>query len=355
MSTERRLRSELGESAFRGIGGRTPRVLLHGGGTNRSLALGEAHLFVSDQETGEVFRIAKTGGVPLVLAQLYRPSAVTLAGDYIYCAALERGVLHERGNGIIVRFPVAGGEVEVLAKGLFGPTQIEVSGDRVAVSCFGPFDIDVREKPTGVIALLTLSDRRVRTLATKQRMPTAVAFVDNQLYWVNMGWKQPSYFQDGAVLRIALDGETTKRTVVRKNLSMPQSFLVDDENVYWATSTSFEHSGPGILYKRPRSGGPAIALSSSYDVEGWLLAQDKKFVYRMSASQGTLYRVPKAGGNTERLMVCDETMALSRGLVVDDERIYWVVQDARGLGGAVWSIAKEVAVAPAPRAAALLS
>ena len=68
-------------------------------------------------------------------------------------------------------------------------------------------------------------------------------------------------------------------------------------------------------------------------------------------SRGTVYRVPKTGGCTEKLMVCDEALAISRGLVVDDERIYWVAQDARVLGAPVWLIAKEVAAAPAPRAA----
>lgn len=343
----------MGESAFRGIGGRAPKVLLHGGASNRSLALGDKHLFWSDEETGEVFRIPKTGGVPVVLAELERPSAVTLAGDYLYCAAHEPGVSHERGNGIVVRFPVAGGEPEVLAKGLFGPTEIAVEGERVAVTCFGPFDIDQRERPCGQVALLTLSDRRVRIVATKQRMPTGIAFVDDQLYWVNMGWKQPSYFQDGAVLRHALDAESTKRTVVKKSLSMPRSLLVDDENVYWATSTSYEHSGPGILYKRPRAGGPAVALSRAYEIEGWLLAQDKRFVYQMSHSEGALYRVPKTGGNAEPLMVCDANLALAGGLAVDDERIYWVVQDARDLGGALWSITKETTSAPIPNAAPL--
>ena len=349
MSDERRIRSELGESAFRGVGGRVPKVVLHGGASHRSLALGPSHLYVSDQESGEVFRIGKGGGVPLVIAQLHRPAAITLSEGYVYGIAHDPDIQYDRGNGKVVRFPLEGGEIEVLATRLVAPEGIVVSGDHVVVTCGGPFDYHDREAPKGTVELLTVSDRRVRTLATKQRRPVAAAFVDDELYWVNMGMKHPTYFRDGALLRVALGDETKKRWSVRKNLSMPGSILVDDEHIYWATSSSYSNPSPGVLYKRPRKGGPAIPLSRSYEGEGCLLAQDKDYIYRMGACRGTLARVPKIGGHTEELLVCDETLALCEGIVVDDERIYWAVLDARVLGGAVWSMPKERTRAPAPQ------
>jgi len=290
----------------------------------------------------------KGGGGPLVLAQATRPGYVTLVAGHLYWTqqdADDPG--YGRGdNGpprSVVRMPVEGGAVEVIAAGLDTPNEVAVSGDEVAITCEGPFDYHRKEEVHGMIVRVTLGGSKPRVVATKQRRPESIAFVDDDLYWVNGGWKWPDYFADGAVMRMKRDGGT-KRWVVRKNQPMASSLLVDDEHLYWVTSaTSFDRSLVGAIYRRPRHGGPVVALATFDETDGALLAHDATHIYWLSSGVGVMYRVAKAGGEPQLMMTCDERILIAHSFAVDDHRVYWTTSDSSRAGGAVWSMGKNPA------------
>ncbi len=124
--------SERGEIAFRGHGGRRPRVLAYGGNSERHLIQDDRYLYWSDAEDGTVTRLSKSGGVPVVLAigQVY-PGALTLAGGWLYW------VTRRMDMGTVVRMPVGGGEIELIESGQNRPQSIAVSGTTVVWTNFG--------------------------------------------------------------------------------------------------------------------------------------------------------------------------------------------------------------------------
>lgn len=346
-------RAELGERAFRGLGGRVPRPLVHGGHATRHLALDDRYLYWTDDATHELSRMPKGGGGSVVLAQPEHPGYVTLVGGHLYWTQRDmdfQGAYPGQGGPprSVVRMPVDGGPVEVVAAGLDAPNEIAVSGDDVAISCDGQFEYHRKEEPRGLIVRTTLGGSKPRVVATKQRRPESLAFVDDDLYWVNQGWKWPDYFADGALLRMKRHGDT-KRWIVRKNQPMAGSLLVDDAYLYWITTpTLVDRTLVGAIYRRPRRGGATTVVTRVFDLDGALLAQDATHLYWISGSRGSMYRVAKTGGAPEPMMTCDERFVLARSLVVDDHRVYWTVSDGASVGGAVWSMGKDPAGLRAP-------
>lgn len=337
-------RAELGESAFVGRGGRTPRVLAHGGYGHRSLALDGRYLYWSDDRAGEVSRLPKDGGFPVVLAQREFPENLTLADEHLYWSEPEPNA-PRRGDGgppqQLVRMHKDGGDVEVVARDLDAVNAVVVRGREVVILCDGVFDYNRREEPRGVVLYLAPGAAKPAVLATKQRRPGEAVFVGDELYWLNGGMKWPTYFHDGALLHAKLGGPK-KRWVVRKDLPMPKSLLADNTHLYWTTTPTYHKplSEAGVC-RRPLGGGAVEVISYIYERDGALLAQDAANLYCLVSESGTLIRIPKDGGEEDTLMTCVERLMLPQSIAVDDQRIYWCVLNGDEAGGAVWSIAKE--------------
>jgi len=316
--------SEAGTITFRAHGGRRIRVLVHGGRTERHLVQSEQHLYWTEHEDGTITRLPKDGGIPLVLAtEQERPGPLVLAGGFLWWG----------NRDAIVRMPVEGGDVEILADGQKSPESIAVHGDTVAWTTCGD------GLATGTVCAKAPGGP-VMTLATKQKQPSAIAIDAEQIWWANHGLKRPTYFKDGSIVRKPRDGEK-KRFVLAKDQPLASSLVVDDEHVYWMTSTTYDSPrSPGRLWRRRKAGGKIAAIGSWTWSESASLALDDTHVYLLACWPPALYRVPKAGGELEPLMSCDDMQLYPEGLVVDDRCVYWTVRDSRRAGGAVFKMGK---------------
>ncbi len=341
-------RAELGERAFVGLGGRSARVLAHGPHeSDRRLCIDDRYVYWTEPALGEVSRIPKSGGIPMVLAQGDRPTIITHIDGYLYWSQHDPAPSdpRERHRGSrtqrVVRMLADGGPVELVTAELDHPECIAVQGDDVAIGCMGRYTgFERRDEGLGAVVRAKLGDTRHRVVATRQRWPISMAFVDDDLYWLNWGWKVPNYFADGAVMRIKRDGETFP-TVVQSQQKMAHSLLVDEAHLYWCTSSSYEGGTLGGIFKRSRGGGDPIRISTHGHGEGTLLAQDATHIYAIDRAFGAMYRVAKGGGEPEPMMRCEDSIVIIGGIAVDDQRVYWSVHNGPGTGGALWSMSKE--------------
>lgn len=350
MNSERKpSRAELGERAFVGLGGRTARVLAHGGHGDRSLALDAQYLYWSDDEEGEVVRLPKDGGLPVVLAQREYPRHLVLVGDVLYWS--ERSPMDHRGGdpwSRVVRMPKDGGDVTVIADGLEHVNAVVVRGDEVVILCDGTYDPRRREDARGEVLYLAPGATEPETLATRQRRPTAAVFLGDTLVWLNSGWKWPTYFADGALVQTK-PAERAKPAVLRDKLPMAHALLADETHLYWVTTpTSVDPQLLAGVERRPLAGGEDEIICQVFSVDGALLAQDAENLYCLTVRDGSIERVTKDGRDIEELVRCDDRLLLPCSIAVDERRIYWAVKSAPAAGGAVWSVAKEPAGTRAP-------
>ena len=320
--------SERGEIAFRGHGGRRPRVLAYGGNGERHLIQDDRYLYWSDAEDGTVTRLSKSGGVPVVLATgQAHPGALTLAGGWLYW------VTRRMDTGTVVRMPVGGGEIELIEGGQNRPQSIAVSGTTVVWTNLGD------GLATGTVMRKEIGGH-LTTLASKQKQPGSIAIDATQIYWTAFGVKRPSYFRDGAMMRIPRAGGP-KRYVVAREQSMARSVLLDESWLYWTTADELEHDPRlGGIKRRRKEGGPIQDLVFWGHSTG-CIALDRTHVYWLQQFGGALYRVRKEGGEPEQIMAGNGDLMLRvEDLVVDDRCVYWTARQSAQAGGAVFTMGK---------------
>ena len=320
--------SERGEIAFHGHGGRRPRVLAHGGNGEKHLIQSDRYLYWTDAEDGTLTRLSKSGGVPVVLAAGQpHPGALTLAGGWLYW------VTRRMEEGTVVRMPVGGGEVELIADGQDQPKSIAVSGNTVVWTNFGD------GLATGTVMRKEIGGR-LTTLASKQKQPSSIAIDAKQIYWTTFGVKKPSYFHDGAMMRIPREGGT-KRFVVAGEQSMARSVVLDEGWLYWTTADELEHDPSlGGIKRRRKEGGPTQNIVFWTHTTG-CIALDRTHVYWLQQFGGALFRVRKEGGEPEQILAGNgDRMLWVEDLVVDDRCVYWTARQSAKAGGAVFTMGK---------------
>lgn len=348
MSMPKRSRAEHGESAYIGHGGRHPRVLAHGGASRRALAMDDAHLYWIAEEEGEITRLRKSGGVPVVLGNTRRGRALLHVEGWLYWAQPgNRYATGDDAEGKVMRMPREGGTPEVLLRGLDGPECLAVSGDDLAVGCAGVWSDDVVRKPhwesRGLVVRASAHGAgHAERVISQQRGPCSLLFAGDDLYWANHGYKGSQYFADGSIVRVPRSG-AGELAVVASDQAMADTLIADERHVYWTTAATVHAPVPyrrGGIYRLPREGGAHEALVE-WDREHGKLAMDATHVYWMDHSRGALYRLPKQGGAPEPMMTSVEWLLLCDGILVDDQYVFWTVWDPARAGGAVWCIAKD--------------
>lgn len=331
-------RAERGEMVWKGHGGRRPRVLAHGGSGRKRLALGKEHVYWADEEDGSITRLPKDGGVPLVLAaDQHRATALTLHEGFLYWAVIDRvdrARMEDIPRSRIVRMPEDGGEIETLADAVL-PQSIAVSGRDV-------YWTDFIDGISGTVMRGSLDGAPAVLLASKQKQPDSIVVDEQDVFWTNTGNKRPTYFMDGSVMRMPRAGGK-KRWILAKDKSMPSSVVLDGGDVYWVTASRREPPyEAGAVVKRSRTGGKTELLACRSG-EGGFLAVDATHVYCLAAYEGTMFRVPKHGGQAEQLLSSLEAALMPTfvdGLALDDQFLYWTATFSREAGGAVWKMAK---------------
>jgi hypothetical protein len=173
---------------------------------------------------------------------------------------------------------------------------------------------------SGEIMSAFLEAPETGTVSADQYDVRSLAAVTGWLYWI-----------DGSdVLELQLDGPISPTTMAT-GLDQPRSLAVDDTYVYFATGVWGE--GEAIRrVMRETEGEPDVELLD--DSGGaYAIAIDGTHVYAADNAGGTIYRIPKEGGEPE-VLATDQPYPFD--IAVDSEAVYWISET----DGTVHKVAK---------------
>lgn len=119
--------------------------------------------------------------------------------------------------------------------------------------------------------------------------------------------------------------EWSKAKIFLDNLDHPSVLVTDDKNLYFVTGGTIAslNEGTSGVWKVSLNGGQPVQLFKGYQKDEktvyipstYVITTDEKYVY---FSTGTIFRVPKDGGNAEEITAGNPTE-----MALDDENIYW--------------------------------
>lgn len=138
--------------------------------------------------------------------------------------------------------------------------------------------------------------------------------------------------------------EWTKAKIFLENLDHPSALATDEKNLYFVTGGTLASlkAGSSGVWKVSLNGGQPVQLFKGYQKDEktvyipntYVIATDEKYVY---FSTGTIFRVPKDGGNAEEI-----TSGFPTEMVLDDENIYWHDYVGEGMKDVpIYSISKK--------------
>jgi hypothetical protein len=243
-----------------------------------TVVLDNGFVYYGDWASRGVYRVAKTGGAPQLLA-IFPCCVVTQMvadADHVYVAMRRHGEAIQAPNDKwvydIVSIGKGGGAVVTLAQGVWLPQQLAVD--------------------------------------------------DQFVYWASLGTVigDPKFASDGKVERVEKDG--TGRTTLASGLSGPTSVAVDDSFVYFGESGLAEGNTSKGVRRVPRNGGTVQRL---YDNPVDLLALNGDDLYLLyenySANKTSITRVAKAGGQVKRSFT--DVLVIYNPMTIFDGRIYY--------------------------------
>lgn len=266
------------------------------------LALDEAHVYVPDAATGEVLRVPKTPGAPVVLAaQGGQPRWVAVRDGWVYWTAPPEGLW---------RVPAAGGAAALVSESNLPLGPVAVDQARVFVGDVQAF---------GSILAAPLSGGELTPLVNFADLPGGIAVDEEALYWAEGSSVQ------GSVQKMRLSDQTV--SAVAEDQVSPALVTLDGGHLYWITLFQ-----GGAVTRAPTAGGAAEIVAGDL---AWPtgVAVDGAHVYftaygQLEPGYGVLARVPKEGG-------AQEILASGRDLplcvVVDGEAAYWVELGAQAV------------------------
>lgn len=273
------------------------------------LALDEAYVYVPDAATGEVLRVPKTPGAPVVLAaQGGQPRWVAVRDGWVYWTAPPEGLW---------RVPAAGGAAALISESNLPLGPLAVDQSRVFVGDVQAF---------GSILAAPLSGGELTPLVNFADLPGGIAVDEETLYWAEGSSVQ------GSVQKMRLSDQTV--TAVAEDQLSPVLATLDGAHLYWVTLVQ-----GGAVTRAPTAGGaPEIVAGDLPWPTG--VAVDATHVYftaygQLEAGYGVLARVPRAstGGGAQEILASGRDLPFC--VVVDGEAAYWVEFGA----GAVFKLA----------------
>ena len=187
--------------------GGTPSILASGQAGPVSIALDGGELFWANYSSGEVSKVATTGGPISVLAT--QPDH---AGGLIGIALDATSIYFtNRNRGVVWGLARAGGAARILAMAP-NPRQIVAFGDRIFWT-----------SENGQVDTAEIAGNSFATIADAQNDPYDIAVDHEFLYWTSTG--------NGTVMRTALDG--SGQLAIATDQASPYGIAVDESAVYW--------------------------------------------------------------------------------------------------------------------------
>jgi hypothetical protein len=267
------------------------------GGQNhpRHLAQDATRIYWTTGEdgSGTVASVAKTGGVPTVLASgLRNPAGIAVHGDAVYW--VERGPSFSGGekSGAVKKVAKTGGAVSELASGQPDLDSIVVDADGIY---FGG-DGGLYKLEGGVVATLY-----VPTAPALHTASVPVLVADGAtLYFTTLLGKGP-------IVRLPKAGGASK---VLADAQATSALALDATHLYWGTDEGvFRVAKAGGVAQKLSAGAPSITA----------IAVDGEDVFFTDFQSDGVYRVGIASGTKTRLAVWSKPV----GLLTDAAGLYW--------------------------------
>jgi hypothetical protein len=243
-----------------------------------TVVLDNGFVYYGDWASQGVYRVAKTGGAPQLLA-IFPCCVVTQMvadADHVYVAMRRHGDAIQAPNDQwlydIVSIAKSGGAFVTLAQGVWLPQQLAVD--------------------------------------------------DHFVYWASTGTviNDPKFASDGKIERVEKDG--TGRTTLASGLSGPTSVAVDDSFVYFAESGLAQGNASKGVRRVSKNGGTVQRL---YDNPVDLLTLNGDDLYLLyenySANKISITQVAKAGGQVKRSFT--DVLVIDNTMTIYDGRIYY--------------------------------
>ena len=255
-----------------------------------SVFLDQAHLYWSATGPTGVYRVRNIGGTAQTLAGHAGPRDVWASDDFVYwlAAGPEGATLwadKKRGEHEPQSITLPEGHVPRLAA-FMGPEVAYVDG------------------PTGSVFVIAVAGGEARSLAEAGPVaPVEIVGDGRFVYWITPG-------PGGTLSRASVQGGPV--TALATELGQPRALTLDGDTVYWfdAAHQAVQRVSPGSAVESVTTG-----VTNVRD-----LALDEGKVYGVDAAAGTLFAVPKTGGDRQTLA---SELATPRFVLVDGAGVYW--------------------------------
>jgi hypothetical protein len=189
---------------------------------------------------------------------------------------------------VIHKLPVAGGTPVDVA---------DVSGETMALDTTHAFFVGgIR----GTVSKVSKEGGSFETIVTGQKEPTSVAVDASGVYWGNWSSYDTAPVADGSIVRSDSNGANV--TPLAESLIYVRGIALDADNVYWVSATD------ETLYRLPKTGGTPVAIASGlYDPSGPAIDKDGIYVRTRNRpddpmGEDAIVRANRDGGDTEVLV-----------------------------------------------------
>jgi hypothetical protein len=248
------------------------------------------------------------------------PTEATLPADAGLLPVVDAGEPEPEAGAPDSAFEAGPPQPVLLASGQAQPYAIAVDGADVYWTNVGDPGQSYHD---GSIARVSKAGGAVAVMASAQNAPTSLAVDTGGIYWTDQGY-EPSGSPTG-IFMVPSSGGATKALVMGER--EPTSIALADGDVYWADFAD-GNAGPGFIRAIDARRAPKTLESGLPTPTA--IAIDAAFVY-WTALDGSVRRVPRAGGAAETLAAGNMANLRAWDVAVSGGEVYWAVT-ANGAG-----------------------
>jgi hypothetical protein len=277
---------------------------------------------------GSVMSVPKSGGTPKALGAV-PPNASALVAEPDPAGAVFVVV-----GTSVVRVPKDGTDGGVV----FTPAAADPPTSTIAASASSLYVLQYDESLAveGSRILRMAKDGGGATDIAPDSGPSTLDLDSKSVFWVGSDPDKPGMVEQ---LESAAPGTVTAVYAFSVNDDQPTTssdIAVDDGFLYWLATDATSGAAKIVSRRRDPAASVVTVVRGGADDTFSYLRLDATHVYFIETRTSSLLRVPKSGGDVERLLV---GLAAPSGLVVDDTAIY-VTVEATGSTGQVLALTK---------------